>query len=73
MLETKLLTQEWSKCVNMLLFAMTVVDLWLTFSACTDATETQKEYYSFLVEELIDNTYNAAAGTKKPIDSRSRE
>ena len=65
MLETKLPTQDWSKRVNMSLFAMTVVDSWLTFSACTDATETQKEYYSLLAEELIDNTYDAAAGPRR--------
>ena len=46
---------------------MTVVDSWLTSSACTYATETQKEYCSLLAEELIDNTYNAPAGPRQNI------
>jgi hypothetical protein len=57
MLENKLPTQEWSRRVNMTLFGMIVVDSWLAFSACTDAQETQKEFYTLLAEELIDNTY----------------
>ena len=58
MLENKLPTQEWSRRVNMTLFAMTVVDAWLAFSACTNAAETQKEFYTLLAEELIDNSYD---------------
>ena len=42
----------------MTLFGMLVVDAWLAFSACTEADETQKELYSLLSEELIDNTYD---------------
>ena len=56
MLENKLPTQEWSRRVNMTLFGMLVVDAWLVFSACTEAAETQKEFYTLLAEELIDNT-----------------
>jgi hypothetical protein len=58
MLENKLPTQEWSRRVNMTLFGMLVVDAWLAFSECTQACETQKEFYSLLAEELIDNTYD---------------
>ena len=38
------------------LFGMLVVDTWLAFSVCTEAAETQKEFYTLLAEELIDNT-----------------
>ena len=58
MLENKLPTQEWSRSTNMTLFEMLVVDAWLAFSACTDAGKTQKEFYSLLAEEVIDNTYD---------------
>lgn len=51
----------------MVLFAMTVVDSWHTFSACTGTAKTQNKYCSLLVEELIDNTYNAATGPSQNI------
>ena len=56
MLENKLPTKEWSRRVNMSIFGMLVVDAWLAFSACTEADETQKEFYSLLSEELIDTS-----------------
>jgi hypothetical protein len=65
MLENKLPTQEWSRCVNMTLFGMLVVDAWLAFSACTGAAETQKEFYSLLAEELIDNTYDEGLAARR--------
>ncbi len=40
------------------LFRMTVLDSWLAFTACTQASESQKEFYTLLSEELIDNTYD---------------
>lgn len=58
MLENKLPTQEWSRRVNMTLFGMLVVDSWLLFTQCTESAETQKEFYTLLAEELIDNTYD---------------
>jgi hypothetical protein len=57
MLENKLSTHDWSKRVNMTFFGMTVADSWLAFTACTQASESQKEFYTLLSEELIDNTY----------------
>ena len=39
------------------LFTMMVVDAWLAFNGCTLAEETQKEFYTLLDEELIDNSY----------------
>ena len=73
MLENKLPTQEWSKRVNMTLFAMTVTDAWLAFSGCTCAAETQKEFYSLLAEELIDNTYDneGSASRRRRSDGRT--
>ena len=35
------------------------MDTWLTYSKCTKTTETQKEFYLALSEELIDNTYDS--------------
>jgi hypothetical protein len=58
MLENKLPVHDWSKRVNMTFFGMTVVDSWLAFTACTQSCETQKEFYTLLSEELIDNTYD---------------
>jgi hypothetical protein len=63
MLENKRPTQEWSRRVNMTLFGMIVVDSWLAFSACTGAAETQKEFYTLLAEELIDNSYDDESTT----------
>ena len=57
-LENKLKVHDWSKRVNMTLFAMMVVDVWLAFNGCTLAEETQKEFYTLLAEELIDNSYD---------------
>jgi hypothetical protein len=74
MLENKLPTQEWSRRVNMTLFGMLVVDAWLAFSACTNAAETQKEFYCLLAEELIDNTYDdegLASRRRRPHDGTS--
>ena len=42
--------------VNMSLVGMCIVDAWYAWNLCTgNTTETQKEFYSLLAEELIDN------------------
>lgn len=62
-LERKFRTHDWSKRVNMTVFAMIVVDTWLVYDRCVQASlagrgETQKEFYANLAEELIDNTFD---------------
>ena len=42
----------------MSLLAMCIVDSWLAFTHCTESSETQKDYYMHLAEELIDNCYD---------------
>ena len=57
-LERKLGTLDWSMRVNMSLLAIIIVDSWLLFKQCTKSQEREKDYYTFLAEELIDNQYN---------------
>jgi hypothetical protein len=35
-----------------------VVDTWLAYSQCTGTKENQKDFYTSLSEELIDNTFD---------------
>ncbi len=60
-LESKLETHEWALRVNMTIFAMTVVDTWLAYSQCseTQQRDSQKNFYTVIAEELIDNTYDS--------------
>ena len=64
MLEKKLKTKEWSLCVNMSLLAIIIVDTWLVYSGCRryadddECAEAQKDFYSCLAEELIDNQFD---------------
>jgi hypothetical protein len=56
----KLETKDWSMRLNLSVFAMIVIDTWLVYSAIKNTPTielNQKEFYSFLAEELIDNTY----------------
>ena len=46
-------------------FAMMVVDARLAFNGCTLAEETQKEFYTLLAEELIDNSYDNSNMARK--------
>ena len=43
---------------------MTMVYDWMFYKQCTQITDIQKEFYSYLAEELIDNIYNIA-GTRQ--------
>jgi hypothetical protein len=56
-LEKKVKTHDWSKRVNLSIFAMCVVDAWLLYSKATKCSEKQKDFYMFLADELIDNNY----------------
>ena len=75
-MEKKLETHNWSMRVNLSIFAMTVVDTWLVFNGFRKDSMmqnvqhyTQKEFYSVLAEELIDNKYDARGGGKRSSSS----
>ena len=58
-IEKKVETVNWSTRVNLSIFAMVVVDSWLVYNAFTQGRVlNQKEFYSVIAEELIDNDYN---------------
>lgn len=59
MIERKLVTDDWSKRVNLSILSMIMVDTWLVYNHCTNPEhEVQKSFYEFLAEELIDNNYD---------------
>ncbi len=65
-IEKKVITKDWSVCINLSIFAMIVVDTWLVYNAFKNGTlsaqqqrkSLQKEFNSILAEELIDNSYD---------------
>ena len=83
-LERKLKTHDWAKRVGTSILSMAVVDSWKGYSHTTfyDANgvllpnlvtgvnyETQKQFYSGLIQELIDNNCDApiGIGTPRPV------
>ena len=74
-LEHKVLTKDWSMRVNLSIVAMIMVDCWrvwrlITLSASgDDCIENQKQFYSRLASELIDNCYDRRSG----IDREARQ
>jgi hypothetical protein len=73
MLERKLGTMDWSMRVNTSLLGMCIVDAWYAYSQCTktgeaNTEEKQKDFYSFLAEELIDNNYDSV-GRRRGVNS----
>jgi hypothetical protein len=58
-LERKLGTQDWSRWVNTAPFGMCVVDSSYAYSQCSNTKEKQKDFYSFVAKELIDNRYDS--------------
>jgi hypothetical protein len=60
-LEHKFRTHSWDVRVNMTILAIIIVDTWLVWDGChkdSQYRETQKEFYTLLAEELIDNSYD---------------
>jgi hypothetical protein len=57
-LEKKIQTQDWARRFNMSLFGMCVVDAWLAYKQVTSSSEDQREFYTKLSEELIDNGWD---------------
>ncbi len=62
-LEKKLVTHDWSMRVGLSLIGICIVDTWLAYKECTGTEERQKEFYSKLAEELIDNNYDGVGGS----------
>ena len=61
-IEKKIETKDWSWRVNLSIFSMIVVDTWLVFNAMRNTPTVelnQKEFYSVLSEDLIDNSYGS--------------
>jgi hypothetical protein len=59
--------------VNLTIFGMIVVDTWLAYSQCTGTKENQKDFYTSLCEELIDNTFDHEHNQDASVSSRSPE
>ena len=60
--ETKFVTHNWDKHANLSIFGMYVVDSWIAFSQYTESNQTQKEFFSHLADELIENNYDNQRG-----------
>jgi hypothetical protein len=60
--EKKIKVHDWSMRVNLSIFAMIVVDTYLVYSQLQEGnTECEKDFYAYLAEELIDNSFNGVA------------
>ena len=57
-IKKKLGTKDWSKRFNLSVFAMNVVNVWLAYQCITGTADTQVDFYSYLAEEIIYNTYD---------------
>jgi hypothetical protein len=79
MLERKLGTWDWLTQVNLSNFGIIVVDTWLAYSQCTGIgksagqEEKQKDFYSALAEELVDNQYNSVGSRKVGRDELDKD
>ena len=61
MLETKFVTHNWSRRVNMSLLGICIVDAWFAFQGSIGVTMCDikhREFYECLSEELIEKTFN---------------
>ena len=70
-IEKKVETKDWSRRVNLSIFSMIVVDTRLVLDSLRNTPTSklnQKNFYSVLSEELIDNSY----GTRGRLSSRPR-
>ena len=54
----KLGTKYWPKRFNLYVFAINVVDVWLAYQGIPGTADTQADFYNYLSEEMIDDTYN---------------
>ena len=51
-------TKYWPERFNLSIFAINVVNVWLAYQGITGRSETQADFYNYLSEKMIDNTYN---------------
>jgi hypothetical protein len=65
-LEKKIQTKSWHKRVNMLIFGMIVVDLYLLHWECTGGHYSQHWFYWLLIRDLLEN------GFPEDVETRSR-
>jgi hypothetical protein len=73
MIERKVGTLDWSMRVNLSIFGMLVVDTWQAYSQCTGRNggngkdKNQKDFYTYLAEELVDNQYDIVGGNRTSV------
>lgn len=72
-LERKLEVKDWSKRVNLTILGMIIVDSFLLYSQLIDKHEPEHQFYTFLAEELIDNTYDSMARRSSRQSNASEE
>ena len=79
MLEHKVQTKEWSKRVNFSILAICVVDCWKVWKQITIkfnsevCVESQKQFYSRLATELIENNFDRVGGVARAVRNRRRD
>ena len=57
-IERQLGTHNWATRVNMSIFGMEVVDTFLVHNAVSGRSEDPNTFFSYLAEEMIDNTFD---------------
>ena len=68
MLETKFVTHNWSRRVNMPLLGIGIVDAWFAFQGSIGGTMCdikQWDFYEYLSEELIEDTLDVRTGPRR--------
>ena len=43
---------------NLSIFAMNVADVWFAYQGITSTAATQSDFYNYLTDDIIDNTYS---------------
>jgi Transposase IS4 len=66
-------TKKWDLRVNMTILGMILVGSWKVYSLMTKGNETQKQFYSHLATELIDNNFDTVAPAARHQGSLSPE
>lgn len=71
-IDRKIEVKDWSKRVNLTILSMIIVDTWKVYRRLTyadEASETQKQFYSRLMTEMIYNNYDQGYPTRTNIAS----
>ena len=65
-MERKMVTQDWAKRINISILSICIVDTWLSHSGIIEVnTEWHNDFYGYLTEELIDNSYDETGGRSR--------